>query len=146
MVLLGISCGAELAKSEVLIKNDGGGDILRYVGKYLYLQLRGERVAIDGDCFSACTLVVGLVAKDQRCFTNKARLGFHAAWEEFGTTRITNPLGTAIFWLVYPAEIRRWIGKHGGLTSRVIYLEGKELAAMYPPCRRPIRSVKKSRT
>ncbi|MGB8895486.1 MAG: hypothetical protein WCD13_14450, partial [Pseudolabrys sp.] len=41
------------------------------------------------------------------------------------------------------AEIRRWISRHGGLTSRMIYLEGKELAALYPPCRRPIRSLKK---
>jgi hypothetical protein len=89
--------------------------------------------------------VVGLVAADQRCFTKKTRLGFHAAWEEFGTTRITNPLGTAIFWLVYPSEIRHWISNHGGLTSRVIYLEGRELAAIYPPCKRPIRSSKKLR-
>lgn len=145
LVFAGISCNAEQAKSEVLIKNDGGGDILQYIAKYLYLQLRGERVVIDGDCLSACTLALGLLAKDRRCFTNEARLGFHAAWIEFGTSRIRDPLGTGVFWLVYPAEIRRWISGHGGLTSRVIYLEGKELAAMYPPCRRPIRSVKKLR-
>jgi len=143
LMFAGISCSAEQAKSAVLIKNDGGGDIPQYVAKYLYLQLRGERVVIDEDCLSACTLALGLLAKDRRCFTNEARLGFHAAWIEFGATRINNPLGTGIFWLVYPAEIRRWISKHGGLTSRIIYLKGKELAAMYPPCRRPIISLKK---
>jgi hypothetical protein len=105
----------------------------------LYLQLSGERVIIDGDCLSACTLALGLLAQDRRCFTNKARLGFHAAYTESGTPRITNSLGTDVFWLVYPPEIRRWISRHGGLTSRMIYLEGKELAAIYPPCRRPIR-------
>ncbi len=143
LVFAGISCDAEQAKSEVLIKNDGGGDIHQYIAKYLYLQLRGERVVIDGECDSACTLALGLLAKDQRCFTNKARLGFHAAWTESGTRQVRDPLGTAVFWLVYPAEIRRWISRHGGLNSRVIYLEGKELAAMYPPCRRPARSSKK---
>jgi hypothetical protein len=137
LVFAGISCNADRAKSEVLIKNDGGGDIPQYIAKYLYLQLSGERVVIDGDCLSACTLALGLLAQDRRCFTNKARLGFHAAYTESGTPRIRNPLGTDVFWLVYPPEIRRWISRHGGLTSRMIYLEGNELAAMYPPCRRP---------
>src|SRR5262245_46353514 len=145
LVFAGISCNAGQAKSEVLIKNDGGGDIARYFAKYLYLQLSGERVVIDGDCLSACTLALGLLAQDRRCFTNEARLGFHAAWEESGALRTRHPLGTDVFWLVYPQEIRRWISRHGGLGSRMIYLEGKELAAMYPPCRRPVRSLNKSR-
>ncbi len=145
LVFAGISCNAEQAKSEVLIKNDGGGDIHQYIARYLYLKLRGERVVIDGDCLSACTLALGLLAKKQRCFTNEARLGFHSAWIGMGTPWLTDePLGTGVFWSIYPAEIRRWISSHGGLTSRVIYLEGKELAAMYPPCRRPIGSVKKN--
>jgi hypothetical protein len=138
-------CNAGQTKSEVLIKNDGGGDIPQYIAKYLYLQLSGEWVVIDGDCLSACTLALGLLAQDRRCFTNKTRLGFHAAYTESGTPRISNPLGTDVLWSVYPPEIRRWISRHGGLTSKIIYLEGKELAAMYPPCRRPIRSLKKSR-
>ena len=146
LVFAGISCNADRAKSEVLIKNDGGGDIPQYIAKYLNLQLSGERVVIDGDCLSACTLALGLLAQDRRCFTNEARLGFHAASTESGTPRIRDPLGTDVFWLVYPPEIRRWISRHGGLTSRMIYLEGKELAAMYPPCKRPIRSLKKFKT
>ena len=136
LVFAGISCSADRAKSEVLIKNDVGGDIPQYFVKYLYLQLSGERVVIDGYCLSACTLALGLVAQDKRCFTNKARLGFHAAYTESGSLRIKNPVGTDVLWLVYPPEIRRWISRHGGLASRMIYLEGKELAAMYPPCSR----------
>jgi len=135
-----VSCNAGQAKSEVLIKNDGGGHIPQYFAKYLYLQLSGEHVVIDGNCLSACTLALGLLAQDRRCFTREARLGFHAArTEESGTPHTMDPFGTDVFWLVYPPEIRRWISRHGGLTSRMIYLEGKELAAMYPPCRRPIR-------
>jgi hypothetical protein len=140
LVFAGVSCNAQQTKADVLIKNDGGGDILRYIAKYLDLQMRGERVVISGDCLSACTLALGLLAKDRRCFTNDARLGFHSAYMEFGPSRIWDPFGTAVFWLVYPAEIRAWISSHGGLTSKLIYLEGKELAAMYPPCRRPVRS------
>src|ERR1051325_2005729 len=142
LAVAALSCSAEPAKTQVLIRNDGGGDILRYVAKYLSLQWRGERVVIDGDCFSACTLALGLLANDRRCFTTRARLGFHAAWEDLGSTRVPNPLGTAILWLDYPYEVRDWISRHGGLTSRVIYLEGKELAAIYPPCRTPARPLK----
>jgi hypothetical protein len=131
-----ISCQAEQAKSAVVIKNDGGGDIYQYIAKYLYLRWRGERVIIDGKCLSACTLALGLLSKEQRCFTDDARLGFHAAYTESGKAQVGNRVGTDIFWLIYPAEIRRWITKHGGLTSKVLYLEGSELAAMYPPCRR----------
>jgi hypothetical protein len=143
LVFAGISCSAERVKSAVLIKNDGGGDIPRYFARYLYLQLSGELVVFDGDCHSACTLALGLLAKDRRCFTRQARLGFHEAYTEYGSTRVRNSVGTAIFWFVYPTEIRRWLSKRGGLTSKLVYLEGKELAAMYRPCRRSIRSLKK---
>ncbi len=131
-----VFCSAGQSKSEVLIKNDRGGDVLQYFAKYQYLQARGVRVVIDEDCLSACTMVLGLIAKNQRCFTRKARFGFHAAWDEFGKTQVENPIGTAIFLSVYPPEILQWISKHGGLTSKVIYLAGKDLAAMYAPCRR----------
>src|SRR5262245_65893375 len=94
LVFAGSSCNADRAKSEVLIRNDGGGDIPQYIAKYLYLQMSGERVIIDGDCLSACTLALGLLAPDRRCFTNKARLGFHAAYTKSGSPRIENPLGT----------------------------------------------------
>lgn len=136
LVFAGIAFDTQQAGSAVLIKNDGGGDIPLYIARYVYLQARGERVVIDGDCLSACTLALGMLAKNRRCFTRKARLGFHAAWTKIGGTRVRDPVGTQILWSSYPAKIRKWISKHGGLTSKVIYLEGKELAAMYPPCRR----------
>jgi hypothetical protein len=136
LALAWLFCSIERSKSEVVVKNDRGGDVLQYYAKYQYLQARGERVVIDGDCLSACTLVLGLIAKNQRCFTRNARFGFHAAWDESGKTQVENPIGTAIFLSVYPPEILHWINKHGGLNSKVIYLEGKALAAMYAPCRR----------
>jgi hypothetical protein len=36
---------------------------------------------------------------------------------------------------IYPQEIRDWISRHGGLTPRMMYLTGRELAAMYPACK-----------
>jgi len=136
LVSAAVLFGASQSNSDVVIKNDRGGDVLQYFAKYEYLQVRGERVVIDGDCLSACTLVLGLVAEDHRCFTKKARFGFHAAWDESGKAHVVNPIGTTIFLSTYPPEILEWINDHGGLTSKVIYLEGKELAAIYPPCQR----------
>jgi hypothetical protein len=35
----------------------------------------------------------------------------------------------------YPAPVRGWIRSRGGLTSRLLVLRGRELAAIYPTCR-----------
>ena len=35
----------------------------------------------------------------------------------------------------YPAPVRDWISRRGGLTSRLLLLRGRELAAIYRPCR-----------
>jgi hypothetical protein len=35
---------------------------------------------------------------------------------------------------MYPASIRSWISRRGGLKRRMIFLRGRELASMYRPC------------
>jgi hypothetical protein len=35
---------------------------------------------------------------------------------------------------MYPFEVRRWIDQRGGLTPRMIYLSGRQLAGMFRPC------------
>jgi hypothetical protein len=35
----------------------------------------------------------------------------------------------------YPSPVRGWIRRRGGLTSRILLLRGRELAAIYPVCR-----------
>jgi hypothetical protein len=35
---------------------------------------------------------------------------------------------------MYPAQVRRWINARGGLTSKMMFLRGAELFAMYPEC------------
>jgi hypothetical protein len=34
----------------------------------------------------------------------------------------------------YPAGVRAWIERKGGLTQRPIFLSGRQLAALYPRC------------
>jgi len=35
----------------------------------------------------------------------------------------------------YPAPVRNWISRRGGLSSRLLLLRGRDLAAIYPSCR-----------
>ena len=92
-------------------------------------------VIIDGFCASACTIVLGTVPHGKICVTSRAMLGFHAAWDPGSNGReITNPQATQTLYSIYPFEVRRWIDQHGGLTPHIIFLSGRELAAMYLPC------------
>jgi hypothetical protein len=123
------------SNAAVRIVQDPGGRIETYVGKYQGLRSSGESVIIDGSCVSACTIVLGTVPHDRICVTSRARLGFHAAWDPDSTGRkITNPQATQTLYLMYPFEIRRWIDQRGGLTPRMIFLSGRELASMFRPC------------
>ena len=63
-------------------------------------------------------------------------LGFHAGWfENKAGERVTSPTGTRVLYEMYPPMIRNWIARQGGLSSRTIVLEGRELAAIYPYCK-----------
>ena len=60
------------------------------------LRSSGERVVVDGNCLSACTLVLGMIAHDHICATQRARFGFHAAWMPDSDGRpVTSPNGDA---------------------------------------------------
>jgi hypothetical protein len=127
--------GIGASDAAVRIVEDPGGRIGTYVDKYQGVRSSGEMVMIDGYCASACTIVLGAVPHDKICVTSRARLGFHAAWDPGSNGRRTvNSAATQSLYFMYPSEVRRWIDKRGGLTSHVIVLSGRELAAMYRPC------------
>jgi hypothetical protein len=127
--------GAGPSDAVVRIAQDGGGRIDTYVGKYHGLRSSGEMVIIDGYCASACTIVLGTIPHDKICVTSRARLGFHAAWDPGAQGRkITNAEATQTLYMMYPSDVRRWIDQRGGLTPQMIFLSGRELAAMYRPC------------
>jgi hypothetical protein len=122
------------ASAAVRISSDFGGQIGHYLDRYTALRNSGERVVIDGLCLSACTLVLGVVPRDRICVTSRARLGFHTAWRSGDKSR-NDASGTQLLMETYPPEIRNWIAQRGGLSSQVKYLGGRELAAMYQPCK-----------
>jgi hypothetical protein len=127
--------GIGTSDAAVRIVEDSGGRIGTYVDRYEGVRSSGEKVVIDGYCVSACTIVLGTVPHDKICVTPRARLGFHAAWDIGSNGRkITNPEATQSLYSMYPFEVRHWIDQRGGLTPHMIFLSGRELAAMYRPC------------
>jgi hypothetical protein len=130
------------SSATVRIASDPGGEIGAYLQRFESLRLSGQNVVIDGACLSACTLVLGAIPRDHICVTSRARLGFHTAWrpDELGRPVISRD-GTDVLMSNYPPQIRNWIFRHGGLSPRLIYLTGPELASMYPTCEGGNRSV-----
>ncbi len=132
VVLLG---SVEASRAALLITDDRGGRIGTYVDKYEELRTSSEPVVIDGLCASACTIVLGKVSPDRICVTSRANLGFHAAWDPDAEGRpVTNSEATRMLFSMYPARIKHWILRRGGLTPRMIFLHGRELSGMYRPC------------
>lgn len=126
-----------LTFAEVRISGDPGGEVAAYVHKYQEIRDSGQRIVIDGPCLSACTLLTGIVPRNQVCVTRRAVLGFHAASYYDDTSRELVPTraGSRLVMHMYPPEIRHWIERHGGLTPHMIRLSGSQLAAMYQTCR-----------
>lgn len=123
------------ADAAMRISEDRGGQIGHYMRTFAAVRSSGELVVIDGNCLSACTLVLGLVPRERICATPRARLGFHAAWmpDAYGRP-ITSPMGTQALWDLYPPRVRSWINRNGGLSRKMIYLQGRALAGIVPSC------------
>jgi hypothetical protein len=119
----------------IRILGSPGGQIGKYLNLYAMIRQSGEKVIIDGPCYSACTLVLSVLPKERICVTRNAVLGFHAAWKPDMLGRPQSvPEATRIMYETYPSPVRRWIKKKGGLTAKPIMLRGRELSAMYRRC------------
>ena len=117
------------------ITDDAGGLIDTYVQRFDRIRDAGERVVVDGQCLSACTLVLAEVPRERICVTPKAVFGFHSAWSYDGQGgEALDQQATRSMLVIYPERIREWIRAHGGLHRQLIYLRGRQLAAMYPTC------------
>jgi hypothetical protein len=124
------------AQAEVRILASPGGQVGPFLDLFERVRDSGERVVIDGPCLSACTLVLSMVPNNRICVTRRAVLGFHAARSVDGRGRMyAEPEASREVLAAYPEPVRGWISRRGGLTSRLLLLRGRELAAIYPTCR-----------
>ena len=125
-----------LARAEVRILASPGGQVGPFIELFDRVNASGERVVIDGPCLSACTLVLSMVPNERICVTRRAVFGFHAARSIDRRGKIyAEPEASQLVLDAYPGPVRNWIIRRGGLTSRLLLLRGRELTAMYRPCR-----------
>ena len=124
------------ARGDVRILASPGGTVGTFLEFFTLVRASGERVVIDGPCLSACTLVLSTLPPSRICVTRRAVLGFHAARsvDDFGRAA-PEPEASRLVLASYPPAVRHWIERRGGLTSRVLLLRRRELAAMFPRCR-----------
>jgi hypothetical protein len=135
-LLLALCAGITSARADVRILSSPGGQVGPFLELFDKVRETGERVVIDGPCLSACTLVLMTVPSDRICVTRRAVLGFHAARSMDRRGRLyAEPEASKAVHEAYPEPIRNWISRRGGLTSRMLLLRGRELAAIYPSCR-----------
>jgi len=130
-----VLAGFAPASADVLIEGSAGGEATSFIRFFEAVRKSGERVVIDGPCFSACTLALSLLPHNRICVTRRAILGFHAArMVDLLGNQYPAPEATRVVAETYPAPIRQWIRRHGGLTRRPLFLYGPELARMVSRC------------
>jgi hypothetical protein len=127
--------GMAQASADLRIQASAGGEVGSYLRLFALVRESGERVVIDGPCLSACTLVLSIVPHRRICVTRRAVLGFHAAVAvDRDGNRFSASEATRVIAQTYPAPVRAWITRHGGLSRKLLLLRGRELAALYPSC------------
>jgi len=136
MLMAAFALAGPPARADVRIIASPGGQVGPFLDLFEEVRRSGERVVIDGPCLSACTLVLSVVPNERICVTRRAVLGFHAARSVDRRGRLyAEPEASEAVLAAYPAPVRDWISRRGGLTSHLLLLRGRELAAMYRPCR-----------
>src|SRR5664279_3426058 len=140
-----LGCASSSASATMLISEDRGGQIGHYLQAFAMLRSSGENVVVDGNCLSACTLVLGLIPRERMCATPRARFGFHAAWmPDIDGQPVTSPLGTQALWNIYPSPVRRWISRHGGLSRKMIFMQGSDLGGIVASCEQTTHRAEKA--
>jgi hypothetical protein len=99
------------------IVNDRGGKISGYDFYWRDINQKYDRVEIDGNCASACTMIFGRVPLSKICITSNGALAFHAA---HGKGHIQNDRLTQEMSSDYPAPIKAWIKRHHALDTMTL--------------------------
>jgi hypothetical protein len=136
LLLIALLClPAMPAVADFRILGSPGGQVGPFIAVFERLRQSGERVIIDGPCYSACTLVLSMLPRNQICVTNRAVLGFHGARSLDDNGRfVAEPAASRVVLATYPPDVRRWIQRRGGLNSRLLLLRGRDLQALLPRC------------
>lgn len=122
VVALVLALGA--ARGEIIITSDPGGSVQRYMDQVDSAIASGERVVVDGPCFSACTLWLKM-PPDRICATPRARFGFH--WATVSGLGLPDATWNDRLMNSYPPKVRAMIG--GSLGMNVVFIRGTQAVA-----------------
>ena len=129
--------GASASQALVRIANDRGGQIGRYVDRY------EKSASLRTTDHHRRSLRLGLhncprhdpLQKNLCNSEGQPRFPCSVGFRGSGT-RCSEPRRHQRAFSMYPSQVRRWIARRGGLSSRMMFLRGRQLEAMYRPCYR----------
>ena len=54
---------------------------------------------------------------------------------------VTSSMGTEALWNIYPGPVKRWISRHGGLSRKMIYMQGRDMHGIVSDCSETTKRV-----
>lgn len=116
-------------------REDPGGNVFDYLAKYRNWYHQEATVRVEGECDSACTLVLGMMPLDRICATANAEFGFHAAARDGHYAKAM----TELMWEMYPARVIRLLTPLGlGVAKpqfRLVYIDAQKIVQPCGPLR-----------
>jgi hypothetical protein len=133
------------ASKTITITNDDGGIVVSYIRKYSDIRDAGEKVVVDGNCISSCTLLIGLLRPENVCVTDNAVFGFHSASLKRKVkgqdVYVHAPEMSEMMYSLYPGDVRQLLrarGWDGYLTDNahpdIIWVSGSALKSIVREC------------
>jgi hypothetical protein len=116
-----------------VIQENKGGDAVKFVQAASKLK-EGQRVIVDGECYSACVLFADF-ARPKVCITDRAEFFLH-----MGSSTLVKPDGTRLAW--YPPhsdDIEEYVSEHGGypqtgIKEKMLPIQHPDTLKFWPKC------------
>jgi hypothetical protein len=142
LALLMTGCAGTISpygQERIVITNDRGGFIDRFIKKYQRWNKQNKIVVVDGYCASSCTMVIGMISRSRLCVTRNAVFGFHGSYYNavFITgPKIENPDQTHLMTDRYTDDVRAWVDARGGLTTykKMLIMKYPETLQFFRAC------------
>jgi hypothetical protein len=124
------------AEATTVITYNSGGVVEEFWVEIQSHEMRGEKIVVDGPCYSACTLTLMLAKKGLMCATPRAFFAFHRAYSgRKGTEGYEDDGGwTSAIMVNLPPKVAGWLEAKGGMTHDWKILGGGEMEQLVPMC------------
>lgn len=118
----------------IVIRHDEGGEVSKYAQRERAWEAQGRRIIVRGLCGSACTIYL---KSPYLCAEPTAQFAFHASHLQQGKlgAPVDDPESNSYMLQWYPSRIKEFLSSQGGLTTTPIFLEGRWMQQLVPPCR-----------